>query len=99
MTAIVDFENFMKSARWAQPLNRGALGVDNIKPVTEECDPKALVLLPQMMKERQNEIMRNLGPAPTFAPGLNMGGGSGVPNVPNLNLNNLAPPPPSSTSE
>ena len=99
MTAIVDFENFMKNARWGQPLHRGNLATDTISPVTEDCDPKALVLLPQMMKERQNEILRGHAPAPTLTPGLNLGGGgSSMVATPNLTLNNRAPSPPSNSS-
>lgn len=100
MTAIVDFENFMKLARWGQPLHRGNLATDSISPVTEDCDPKSLVLLPQMMKERQNEILRGHAPAPVLAPSPGMGGGiSGGISVPNLSLNNRAPSPPSDKGE
>lgn len=97
MSDIIGFENFMKQARWAQPLHRGVLAVDSIAPVTAECDPKALVLSPQLQKERNLEAVRKHAPAlnmaPTFGPG-----GSSMQAVPNLNLNNLQPAPPKDAS-
>lgn len=93
MSDIIGFENFMKNARWAQPLHRGALATDTIAPVTAECDPKALVLPPQLQKEKQLEALQRHTLAPQMAPSFGPGGTS-MQSVPNLNLNNLAPPPP-----
>ncbi len=90
MSDIAGFENFMKLAKWAQPLHRGHLATDSIAPVTSECDPKALVLPPALQKEKQLEALRNHAPslnmAPTFGPG-----GSSMQATPNLTITNPSP--------
>lgn len=103
MTAILDFERFMKSkGKEGQSLHRDNLmyvtsgGGDELMPLTKEINAQKLEMTPQLMKERQYELSNELTqkPAPTLDLGLGPGGTS--TNTPNLH--NRAPKPPSDNS-
>ena len=71
MTAIVDFEEFLRNLKLGQPLNRRVLAQDDVRGVLRDQDPKNAQLTPQLAKARQVELAQRLTQAPTFAPAPN----------------------------
>lgn len=97
MTAIVDFETFLREVKHGQPLNRVSLGQDTVRAVLRDWDPKTMQLTPQLAKARTLELAQRLSHAPQMAPAPGPGGTN--TSVPNLNLQNFAPQPPTESKE
>ncbi len=100
MSAIIDFEDFLRHCNVGQPLNRGTLAEDSVRGVLKDWDPDTLQLAPRLVKERQLELAQRLshgyqGPGLAPSPGGTMGGSS----LPGLNLQNYAPQPPTNKEE
>ena len=93
MTAIVDFEDFLRNLKLGQPLNRKVLAQDDVRGVLRDQDPKNVQLTPQLVKARQLEQAQRLTQAPSFAPAPVPNLGAGSQGVPGLNLQNYAPKP------
>lgn len=104
MTAILDFQKFMKAkGKEGQSLHRSDLvmqgkgGSDQLMPVTKDIDTAQLALTPQLMKDLQVEQGLRLAQTPQLANNLSYGPGgasSGPAGLATPNLQNRAPNPP-----
>lgn len=92
MSAILDFEEFLRNLKLGQPLNRLVLAQDDVRGVLHDQNPRQVEYTPQLIKARQMELAQRLtqAPQPHLAPSL----GPGPANAPNLTLQNYAPKPP-----
>lgn len=106
MTAIADFQKFMKTAKKeGQSLHRSDLvmargGGDQVAPVTQNYDIEKLELTPQLMKDLQLEQAQKFQATPNLTHNLSYGpGGSSAMGPATPNLQNRAPKPPTDNSD
>ncbi len=109
MTAIFDFQKFMKAkGKEGQSLHRSELmirssgGDDQLMPLTKDYDIEKLELTPQLMKDLQLEQAQKYEQTPQLNHNLSYGPGgsssSGPATIATPNLQNRAPKPPKDTS-